>query len=167
MQTKLCKTCQEIKPIEAFGVRKDVKGGTFSDCRLCAAARARAHREARIERDGGKHNLNAYQRAYAQTDSGKDATRRAKAKHLGVREDDLDTVVASFKSHSGLCDICQTLTTARGLHIDHDHASGKFRGLLCGHCNSMLGFAKDDTAVLTAGIRYLQMNAERQLSVAA
>lgn len=40
-------------------------------------------------------------------------------------------------------------------NIDHDHKTGKVRGLLCGRCNSMLGFAKDRVKTLKAAIRYL------------
>lgn len=38
------------------------------------------------------------------------------------------------------------------LHMDHDHATGEFRALLCGGCNSALGFLKEDAARI-AGLR--------------
>jgi ribosomal protein L32 len=41
-------------------------------------------------------------------------------------------------------------------HVDHDHATGKVRALLCKPCNSMLGMAKDSQAVLQAAIDYLK-----------
>jgi hypothetical protein len=41
-------------------------------------------------------------------------------------------------------------------NIDHDHQTGKVRGLLCGFCNSLLGYAKDDPATLESAIRYLE-----------
>ncbi len=41
-------------------------------------------------------------------------------------------------------------------HVDHDHATGQFRGLLCNPCNMMLGFARDSQETLAAGIRYLE-----------
>jgi hypothetical protein len=40
-------------------------------------------------------------------------------------------------------------------HIDHDHLTGKVRGLLCHHCNAALGHVKDDPAILAALIKYL------------
>lgn len=39
--------------------------------------------------------------------------------------------------------------------IDHDHSSGKVRGLLCQACNLILGHAKDNVGVLKSAIQYL------------
>jgi hypothetical protein len=44
----------------------------------------------------------------------------------------------------------------KGLFVDHCHATGKVRGLLCNSCNSALGYAKDNIDVLTNMIKYLQ-----------
>ncbi len=43
----------------------------------------------------------------------------------------------------------------RGYAIDHNHDTGEFRGVLCLHCNSLLGMAQDDIAVLLAAVEYL------------
>jgi hypothetical protein len=40
--------------------------------------------------------------------------------------------------------------------IDHDHKTGKIRGLLCYNCNLAIGNAFDDIARLMAMIRYLE-----------
>ena len=47
------------------------------------------------------------------------------------------------------------------LHMDHDHDSGKFRGLLCGACNTGLGFYKDDFKRLDGIIEYLSQHKPR------
>lgn len=39
--------------------------------------------------------------------------------------------------------------------LDHCHATGRVRGLLCNACNVILGMAKDRPAVLAGLIRYL------------
>jgi hypothetical protein len=42
------------------------------------------------------------------------------------------------------------------LHIDHDHATGKIRGLLCFHCNVALGHVEDSIDALRGLIKYLE-----------
>ena len=42
------------------------------------------------------------------------------------------------------------------LHVDHDHATGLIRGLLCRDCNAALGHAKDDQERLAGLIEYLR-----------
>lgn len=57
----------------------------------------------------------------------------------------------------GRCAICQRATGAtRRLSVDHDHASGLVRGVLCRPCNTMLGHARDDEAFFQRAIDYLR-----------
>lgn len=61
----------------------------------------------------------------------------------------------------GGCAICKSPTANRRghkMHIDHDHATGKVRGLLCAHCNTALGLVKESVATLVAMIKYLNDN---------
>lgn len=63
----------------------------------------------------------------------------------------------------GRCAICRRheseLPSSRKygqLCIDHNHKTGKVRGLLCGNCNGLLGFADDHPERLEEAIRYLR-----------
>lgn len=63
---------------------------------------------------------------------------------------------------NGACAICgkrETVRvrngTIRHMAVDHDHKTGKIRGLLCSRCNPMLGLAKDDSNTLLSAVRYL------------
>lgn len=42
------------------------------------------------------------------------------------------------------------------LCVDHNHITGVFRGLLCGHCNTALGLMSDNPEILEAAARYIR-----------
>ena len=42
------------------------------------------------------------------------------------------------------------------LHLDHDHRANRVRGVLCFHCNAMLGHAQDSIEMLQKAIEYLR-----------
>jgi hypothetical protein len=61
---------------------------------------------------------------------------------------------ALLELQDGRCAICRR-TSTETLVVDHCHASGRRRGLLCRLCNALLGMAQDDVDVLQAAIEYL------------
>lgn len=63
-----------------------------------------------------------------------------------------------FSLQKGCCILCNTplsSLTKKSLSVDHNHKTGKVRGLLCTKCNSLLGFARDDIELLRRAIKYL------------
>jgi hypothetical protein len=61
----------------------------------------------------------------------------------------------------GDCPICGVHMVERGAggsraNVDHDHITNKFRDLICGSCNAMLGFAKDNENTLLKAVEYLR-----------
>jgi len=91
------------------------------------------------------------------------AKHRTLQRHYKISLKDL---IQLYEAADGKCGICDRKTylvshpQLKGKYndvvcVDHDHKTGKFRGLLCGSCNSTLGFAKDDTKILEKGIDYL------------
>ncbi len=53
------------------------------------------------------------------------------------------------------CAICKTDLTKLRPNVDHCHASGQIRGILCTFCNTLLGNAKDSLEILQKAIEYL------------
>ena len=68
-----------------------------------------------------------------------------------------------LKAQGGKCAICDTdkpggqgKNRPSGWHIDHDHKTGRVRGLLCHKCNVGLGHFQDSIDTLKAAIKYLE-----------
>lgn len=60
-------------------------------------------------------------------------------------------------AQNGLCKVCsRPQKSGRRLAVDHSHSTGKFRGLLCNHCNVALGLLNEDPAIMQALIKYVQ-----------
>jgi len=65
-----------------------------------------------------------------------------------------------FKSQNSLCAICEKEIYLRGklTHVDHDHKTGKVRGILCLWCNNVLGYCNDNIFILEKAISYVKYN---------
>jgi hypothetical protein len=66
-----------------------------------------------------------------------------------------------FDSQNGRCLICSGGPDGRGkknkrLNVDHNHTTGKIRGLLCSKCNTGLGLFNDSENFLSSAIQYLK-----------
>lgn len=61
-----------------------------------------------------------------------------------------------FAQQGGTCAICHRCPRQVALSVDHDHVTGRVRGLLCQNCNAALGMFKDDPALLARAIDYLK-----------
>jgi len=79
-------------------------------------------------------------------------------RNAGVPEDEIKRAKLALIKFDGKCQICQSTDskTLGNFCLDHDHKTLKFRGIICGHCNSALGFVKDSLEVLRALITYIE-----------
>jgi hypothetical protein len=59
------------------------------------------------------------------------------------------------REQAGRCAICNV--ELRKCCIDHNHQTGQIRGLLCLHCNSGIGFFKDNPNLAVQGAEYLKI----------
>jgi hypothetical protein len=94
-----------------------------------------------------KHYLKAY---YVRTADDRRAAR------YGLSADEYR---AMFEAQAGVCALCAAPPGAKALHVDHCHATGKVRGLLCHMCNLAVGLFKDDPAALRKAAAYLERSA--------
>lgn len=68
-----------------------------------------------------------------------------------------DAHLADIKATINQCVICGN---EEKLVVDHDHQTGKIRGMLCSHCNRGLGHFKDDPMLLEFASQYLYASAD-------
>ena len=78
--------------------------------------------------------------------------KRTLEKH-GLSLSDFDRML---KLQNGVCAICSRPPIGKTrLSIDHEHSSGKVRGLLCDPCNRALGYFQDNPEWCVLGADYL------------
>lgn len=130
---KICVHCKEDKDISNFGKSNAKKDGISNICKSCAREAFRNYRNRHPERVKANR-------------------RRRGLKAFGITPDDYNNFV---KKQNGLCAICQK---SGKLFVDHNHKTGKVRGLLCNTCNIALGMSKDNITILKNAIVYLENN---------
>jgi hypothetical protein len=171
---KWCRRCELVQPSDAFAVNRTAADGRQAQCRTCAAAAYREKREqsGHIVRPAdippGHKFCRGCQRVLPHSEWAVRSTTKDglafrcktcmsasdQAKHLqrtyGMSVADLD---AMLDAQHGVCAICQT---GPAVHVDHDHRSGRVRGLLCFRCNAAIGQLGDDPLVVRRAARYLE-----------
>lgn len=167
---KRCKKCGELKPIELFYRAADMRDGRRNDCMACnlAANRRRyladpAVAIARVQRwqQSNRDRVNESQRKRR---SDPEAKRRERAGHLmrkyGMTIEQYDSMLAD---QGGGCFICgRPPREDISLHVDHDHSTGKVRGILCFCCNNALADFQEDPQLLIKAAGYVSQHANQE-----
>ena len=147
-----CPTCKIDK------VRTDYFNDATS-CRgfdyICKACKSNKYSTKRKEyREKNKEALRAKQKEYAKKNPDIFMNNSLKF-HYGISLNDYNVMLSS---QGGVCAICyQTKFNKRNkrLFVDHNHTTGKVRGLLCINCNSVVGHCKEDISILDKTKIYL------------
>lgn len=128
---KTCRKCNLELPYEQFRKRSDGKSdGYTSWCKPCQNEQSKAR--------------------YA-TPEGKAAYLASKYK---ISTEEAVALTAREK-----CDSCGGPAPFKSLHVDHNHATGEVRGVLCHHCNTALGLMSDSPEKLRALALYAERSA--------
>lgn len=158
---KRCGVCGRDKPRSDFYRDSGSRDGVRPSCKDCE--RARSHEWYVRNRERSIAAAQAWRRAnpeqYEATQARHRTRRRSeqRAGHLkrtfGLTLDEYDAMLAR---QEGRCAICRRFPAdGTFLHVDHDHATGDVRGLLCVRCNNALGLFRDRSDVLLSAIEYL------------
>jgi ribosomal protein L34E len=141
--------------------RKRVADGLCGDCgepsttARCASCntRLRSYKKARTPEQKAKHA--AYMREYYRNNPEKWRDEQLRRKY-GIT---LDEYQKLFTKQHGECAICGSaigeISRQRPLFVDHCHATGRVRGLLCGSCNRGIACFNDDPVRLRTAAKYL------------
>jgi hypothetical protein len=144
---KLCRGCDHSLPLDNFRKRPDGHRPR-SRCMECEAKAAKKDRQLHPDK------RRAIKKRYAEKhpEMIKKWGRRHSWRKMGL---DPDIVEKFLSTHNGNCDICGLPPNGQAHAIDHCHKSGKFRGVLCSHCNSGLGYFRDNPDLLDKAKIYL------------
>ncbi len=139
---KVCMGCKREKPLDCFWPDRRKKHGRMARCKDCKSAAVRAYRESHPDMNRKRYWAN------------RDAERE---RHL-VRKYGITLAVYAtmLAAQLGKCAICgKPEPKHKTLDVDHDHETGRVRGLLCTSCNRVLGHAHDSVERLQAAVEYL------------
>jgi hypothetical protein len=127
---RFCPRCEEVLPQDRFVRNRTTKSGFGSYCRPCQNAKTS---ESIARRHGTTRHYHLKQR-------------------YGIGADVVELMLDAQKWR---CLICATGLTAKTAHVDHDHATGAVRGILCFNCNGGLGQFRDNPAWLRQAADYV------------
>lgn len=134
---KLCQHCQTHKPTSDFWKNKSTKDGLQAWCKDCWKDITA------LRRNGPKREIELRQRQ-----------NRHLIRNFNITIEKYEQIL---ESQNGNCAICGTNPDyKRRLSVDHDHATGRIRGILCENCNRALGQFKDSAGILRNAIKYIE-----------
>lgn len=164
---KQCKKCGALKPLGDFYRCAGTRDGYRGDCKPCNLAAK--HERYMANPAKVKVQVKRWQQANAERVNATQRRRRAKpevklqarAAHLmrkfGLTLEQYD---AMLEAQGGGCFLCgRPPREDISLHVDHDHSTGRVRGILCFCCNNALADFQDDPELLRKAACYVTTNA--------
>jgi hypothetical protein len=160
---KRCSVCGIDKPLDAFYANRGSRDGYRNDCKACNLERRKAAYRANprptIERE--LRWRKAYPEDYAKRqreyrESGRKAIADRKSYLKRTYGLTVEQYEAMLDAQGGVCFICRETPGDLPLHVDHDHASGGLRKLLCIRCNNALGLFQESPQLFQAAADYLR-----------
>lgn len=133
---KYCTKCRTSKQKTEFWKNKSTKDGLQAHCKPCWYKQTKSKLEG-PERD---RYLRMRRNNHLQ-------------KKYGITADQYDEML---KAQGSTCAICHKDKDRISFSVDHDHDTGRIRGILCENCNRGIGMFKHDVQLLELAINYLQ-----------
>lgn len=179
---KICNKCRRTKEFGEFYAHTITADGFEHTCKSCRKERMRSKYSAAPEKkqarnkawlaansekhaqyrrqwqEANREKMRAYSREWQKSNEIKSAEKSLKKKY-GMVMRDYEVLLAA---QGGVCAACKRPEREvangkiRRLAVDHDHGTGKVRGLLCGGCNRSLGLLKENFDAAIGLAKYIQ-----------
>ena len=128
--TKECIYCKEDKPLAEYYKASRMKSGYANDCKKCRNTYGKKYRKTMIEK-------------------GVLQPSHSKLKEYGIG-------IQEYREAMSTSNKCQACGSDDNLCYDHDHITSKFRGVLCGKCNTGIGMLGDNIQGVQQALNYLK-----------
>lgn len=132
MLTRVCSCCKVEKPHEEFAKDSRKKFGLDYRCKECVRARSKT---------------------YDASDAGQKRMRIGRWAQQGINITH-EEYVEQYTRLEGKCQICNK--HFKTLCVDHNHDTGKVRGLLCRPCNIAISALMEDKEIMQNAIKYIE-----------
>jgi hypothetical protein len=132
LSEKLCRNCERTQPIDRFSkLKSGLRASYCRDCHVKSAGTSVRRRREVVAQYGRRWRLHA---------------------KYSIAPNDYERLLAIQK---GVCAICHQGQKGRWkpLNVDHDHRTGRVRGLLCTRCNLWLAWFEKHSAAIERYIR--------------
>ncbi len=182
---KRCPACDETKPTSEFGQNRSLGDGLSFYCLACNRAKSNAHYRQRRQAMGktvrdhswvpegfrwcpsceqavARENFDRSSRTASGLSSWCKACKSAASRDAYFyRQYKLTRRAVNHlrEAQRNRCGICGDPAPE---HLDHDHATGKIRKLLCQRCNQGLGLFRDDPYLLHVAALYVEGHRQQQ-----
>lgn len=148
MQFRECPKCKVQKTLESFAKNKRKPSGYNSWCKQCTNQWAKDNQEIRSQKvkayyEANKEEILEYKKNWHYL------------KRYNLTLEELLTMKVEQNSRCKICGKHESETPRKSLCVDHDHTTGKVRGLLCESCNQGLGLFYDNPDNLKNALEYL------------
>jgi len=148
-RNKVCKECLKKKALQAYYANP--KATTYRDQKRRAKnpEKFKEQRRKATQRYRDRHP-HAHRKAH-------------RLSRYGITSEAFAKMEQEQNHQCKICGATSAQNADRDWSIDHDHQTGKVRGLLCFKCNILLGMVGDQISILESAIKYLKENSNESI----
>ena len=138
LETRQCRVCGEEKNLvdEFYFVRKNpaLPSSYSYECKECTVKRTTEY---------NKKNSKSVRSQYLK-------------RNYGLTFEEFESMLSDQDNCCAVCGGKETYGRHKRFTVDHNHSTGKVRGLLCHRCNTAIGLVNEDIHTLKSMIQYLE-----------